>query len=216
MSRYRGPRLRLQRRLGVRLPGLTTKLKKRKKSPGQHGQEPSKIRKSAYRIRLEEKQKLRFNYSVTEKQLFRYVKEARKIKGSTGFIILQFLEMRLDTIVYRLNLAPTIIAARQLVSHGHIKVNNHLVTIPSFQCQGGDIVEVLENEKSVNLVKNLTNNFTLINNVILSKTKKKKYFPAHLSIKSKQLKGFVTKVVSRKDINLPINELLVVEFYSRR
>ena len=129
MARYRGPRFRLQRRLNVRLAGLTTKRKdKNLKTPGQHGQDPSRVRKSAYRIRLEEKQKLRFNYSVNEKQLFRYVKEARRIKGSTGFIILQFLEMRLDTIVYRLNLAPTIIAARQLVSHGHIVVNKQQVT----------------------------------------------------------------------------------------
>lgn len=204
MSRYRGPRLRLQRRLGVRLAGLTTKQKKRKKTPGQHGQEPNRIRKSSYRIRLEEKQKLRFNYCVTEKQLFRYVKEARKIKGSTGFIILQFLEMRLDTLVYRLNLAPTILGARQLVSHGHILVNNQSVTIPSFQCQAGDIIGVADNEVSKKLAETYVVN------------KKRKFLPNHLSLKPKQLKGIVNKVVSRKDVSLPINELLVVEYYSRR
>jgi small subunit ribosomal protein S4 len=207
MSRYRGPRLRLQRRLGVRLPGLTTKQKKRKKTPGQHGQEPNRIRKSSYRIRLEEKQKLRFNYCITEKQLFRYVKEARKIKGSTGFIILQFLEMRLDTLVYRLHLAPTILGARQLVSHGHILVNNQSVTIPSFQCQAGDIIAVASNEVSKKLAESY---------VINSANKKRKFLPAHLSLKAKQLKGIVNKVVSRKDISLPVNELLVVEYYSRR
>lgn len=204
MSRYRGPRLRLQRRLGVRLTGLTTKQKKKKKSPGQHGQDPSRIRKSSYRIRLEEKQKLRFNYCVTEKQLFRYVKEARKIKGSTGYIILQFLEMRLDTLVHRLNFAPTIIAARQLVSHGHITVNNEVVTIPSFQCQPTDRISVAENEASKKLVQ------------FYMTSKKRKYLPSHLSLKPKELKGFVKKVVYRKDISLPVNELLVVEFYSRR
>ncbi len=207
MARYRGPRFRLQRRLNVRLAGLTTKRKdKNLKTPGQHGQDPNRVRKSAYRIRLEEKQKLRFNYSVNEKQLFRYVKEARRIKGSTGFIILQFLEMRLDTIVYRLNLAPTIIAARQLVSHGHIVVNKQQVTIASFQCRPGDIIEVREKESSKQLVEKSLSQ------------KKKKYLPSHLSVNynNSNFAGYVNKRVLRKDIKLPINELLIVEYYARR
>ena len=147
---------------------FTSKKSKSSKRPGQHGATPKKL--TQYAMRLEEKQKLRFNYSVNEKQLFRYVKEARRIKGSTGFIILQFLEMRLDTIVYRLNLAPTIIAARQLVSHGHIVVNKQQVTIASFQCRPGDVIEVQEKEASKQLVEKSLSQ------------KKKKYLPSHLSV----------------------------------
>jgi small subunit ribosomal protein S4 len=111
MSRYRGAVLRITRRLGE-LPGLTRKTTKRNSRPGQHGDQARKP--SEYAIRLEEKQKLKFNYGVTEKQLLRYVRDARRIKGSTGEALLQLLEMRLDNIVFRLGMAPTIPAARQL------------------------------------------------------------------------------------------------------
>lgn len=208
MSRYRGPRLRLQRRLGVQLSHLTRKRIKNKKRqntlPGQHGLPRKKVRRSEYRMRLEEKQKLRFNYSITESQLFRYVKEARRIKGSTGLIILQLLEMRLDTIVFRLNLSPTILAARQLVSHGHVKVNNHSVTIPSFQCQPGDSIQLSDKKSIRDIVEENVSQ------------KRRKFLPYHLAGSLKQLKGGVKKVVDRKDIRLPVNELLVVEYYSRR
>lgn len=208
MSRYRGPRLRLQRRLGVQLSHLTRKRvrnKKRQNSlPGQHCYSRKKIRRSEFRMRLEEKQKLKFNYSITETQLFRYVKEARRIKGSTGLIILQLLEMRLDTIVFRLNFSPTIVAARQLVSHGHVKVNNQVITIPSFQCQPGDSIQIVENKSIRELIEQNNN------------SKKRKFLPYHLAASIKQLRGGVKKVVDRRDIRLPVNELLVVEYYSRR
>ncbi|MCU0351588.1 MAG: 30S ribosomal protein S4 [Flavobacterium sp.] len=208
MSRYRGPRLRLQRRLGIQLSHLTRKRVSNKKRqntlPGQHGLPRKKVRRSEYRMRLEEKQKLRFNYCITEKQLFRYVKEARRIKGSTGLIILQLLEMRLDTIVFRLNLSPTILAARQLVSHGHVKVNDCVVTIPSFQCQPGDNIQISETKSTKEFVEQSMN------------VKRRKFLPYHLSVSMKQLKGGVKKVVDRRDIRLPVNELLVVEYYSRR
>ena len=206
MSRYRGPKLIITRSLGT-LPGLTQKQSKKKDRPGQHGKgSEGKKKTTEYGVRLEEKQKLRFNYCVTEKQLFRYVKEARRIKGSTGFIILQFLEMRLDTIVYRLNLAPTIIAARQLVAHGHIVVNKQQVTIASFQCRPGDVIEVREKESSKQIVEKSLSQ------------KKKKYLPSHLSVNynNSNFAGYVNKRVLRKDINLPINELLIVEYYARR
>ena len=203
MARYTGAKLRITRRLGD-LPGLTSKKPKSTQRPGQHGATQKKL--TQYAIRLEEKQKLRFNYCVTEKQLFRYVKEARRIKGSTGFIILQFLEMRLDTIVFRLNLAPTIIAARQLVAHGHIVVNKQQVTIASFQCRPGDVIEVREKESSKQIVEKSLSQ------------KKKKYLPSHLSVNynNSNFAGYVNKRVLRKDINLPINELLIVEYYARR
>src|SRR5512146_2719574 len=120
MARYRGPRLRVVRRLGE-LPGLSRKSPRKAYPPGQHGQDRKK--KSEYAVRLEEKQKLRFNYGLTEKQLLRYVKKARRAGGSTGLVILQLLEMRLDNTVFRLGFGPTIPAARQIVNHGHICVN---------------------------------------------------------------------------------------------
>jgi hypothetical protein len=111
MSRYRGPRLRITRRLGP-LPGLTRKDARRAYPPGQHGQNRKK--RSEYAIRLEEKQKLRMNYGVTEKQMLRYVRKARRASGSTGLVLLQLLEMRLDNTVFRMAMAPTIPAARQV------------------------------------------------------------------------------------------------------
>jgi len=212
MSRYRGPRVRLQRRLGIRLADLTKKrIRNRKRQnslPGQHSYPRRRVRLSEFRMRLEEKQKLRFNYSVTERQLFRYIKEARRIKGSTGLIILQLLEMRLDTIVYRLNLARTILAARQLVSHGHIQVNQKVVTIASFQCQPGDRVSVSQNKVSKGLVKaNLKANM---------KSRQLRYPPGHLIFNKSQIQARIRKVVDRRAIRLPVNELLVVEYYSRR
>ena len=151
MSRYRGAVVRIIRRLGE-LPGLTRKTTRRSSRPGQHGDQPRKP--SEYAIRLEEKQKLRFNYGLTEKQLLRYVRDAKRIKGSTGEALLQLLEMRLDNIVFRLGMAPTIPAARQLVNHGHICINGKRVSIPSYQCQTSDIVSVRNNARSKQLVEN--------------------------------------------------------------
>lgn len=208
MCRYTGPRLRLQRRLGIQLGHLTRKRIKNKKRlnnlPGQHQYNRKRIRRSEYRMRLEEKQKLRFNYSITESQLFRYVKEARRIKGSTGLIILQLLEMRLDTIVFRLNFSPTILSARQLVSHGHVKVNGREVSIPSFQCQPGDTIEL--KTKIVNSDPKYQTN----------QTRTRRFLPYHLAGSQKELKGGIKRIVDRRDIKLPVNELLVVEYYSRR
>ena len=151
MARYRGPKLRIIRRLGE-LPGLTQKTCTRNFPPGQHGPKNKtsgggKTKESQYAIRLKEKQKLRFNYGISERQLISYVREARRRKGSTGEILLQLLEMRLDTIVFRLGFAPTIASARQLISHGHVQVNNRRVNIPSYLCQINDVVAVAENSK---------------------------------------------------------------------
>ena len=130
MSRYRGARVRIIRRLDA-LPGLSRKTLRRSYRPGQHGQRSRKP--SEYAIRLEEKQKLRFNYGLGEKQLLKYIQIAKKTKGSTGLVLLQLIEMRLDNILFRLGMAPTIPAARQLVNHGHICVNGKVVSIASFQ-----------------------------------------------------------------------------------
>jgi small subunit ribosomal protein S4 len=149
MSRYRGPRLRITRRLGE-LPGLTRKSARKAYPPGQHGQ--ARKKKSEYAARLEEKQKLRFNYGLSERQLRRYVQKARRAAGSTGTTLLQLLEMRLDNTVFRLGMAPTIPAARQLVNHGHITVNAGVVDIASYACRPGELVSVRDREASRKLV----------------------------------------------------------------
>ena len=153
MSRYRGPKIRIVRRLGE-LPGLTAKTTTRETLPGQHKKVRGKQNNiSSYSIRLQEKQKLRYNYGLTEKQLFSYVKEARRLKGSTGSVLIQLLEMRLDNIVYRLGIGNTIPASRQIVNHGHIYVNGKKVTIPSFQCSPNDVIEVRNRVTSKELAK---------------------------------------------------------------
>ena len=205
MSKYRGPRVRLIRSLG-KLPTLTFKKpsrKKQKKTPGQHAK-PLYIvlkKKSAYGLRLLEKQKLRFNYNINERQLVRYVKEAKRQNGPTGEILLILLEMRLDNILCRLGFAPTISAARQLINHGHILINQKKVTIPSYECQLKDVISVKKNKKSQQLIK--------------ATLEKRKYIPGHLSCDRKTLTGRINRKVNRNGVRLMINELLVVEYYSR-
>ncbi|MGB3517016.1 MAG: 30S ribosomal protein S4, partial [Elainellaceae cyanobacterium] len=150
MSRYRGPRLRVVRRLGD-LPGLTRKTPRKAYPPGQHGQ--ARRKRSEYAIRLEEKQKLRYNYGVTERQLVTYVKKARRSTTSTGQALLQMLEMRLDNTVFRLGMAPTIPGARQLVNHGHVTVNGRVLDIASYQCKPGDVIGVRDTDRSRKLVE---------------------------------------------------------------
>jgi small subunit ribosomal protein S4 len=201
MSRYRGPRLRIVRRLGD-LPGLTRKSARRSYPPGQHGQ--TRKKRSEYAIRLEEKQKLRFNYGLTEKQLLRYVRRARRVTGSTGQVLLQLLEMRLDNTVFRMGMAPTIPAARQLVNHGHVTVNGRVVNIPSYQCRPGEAISVTNREQSRKLVENNLQYPGLAN------------LPSHLEFDKNKLEGKVNSVVEREWIALQVNELLVVEYYSRQ
>lgn len=169
MSRYIGPRLRIIRRIG-KLRGFTRKKPFRRSfrgrgalqgkviPPGQHGltklfkSRPFDSNESDYLIRLKVKQRLRYNYGITEKQLVKYVRQAKKMKESTGQVLLQLLEMRLDNIVFRLNMAPTICAARQLISHGHIHVNNKKVNIASYMCKPKDVISVSMKQSSLKLV----------------------------------------------------------------
>lgn len=228
MARYIGPKIRIIRRLGL-LPGLTRKnIKNRGTTPGQHGKPIfTKSKRSSlsddYRERLFEKQKLRFNYGITEKQLVSYYKQAKKEFGSTGNLLLQLLESRLDCIIYRLGFAPTIPSARQIVNHGHIFVNGKSVNIPSFLCQNGDEIEIKKKKRSENLVGN---NFeaqqhkrTLIQRrmkrVKLTKSRFHSLLPTHLQINNETLIGKVIRPVKRKDVLVRINELKVVEYYSR-
>ena len=207
MSRYRGPRLRIIRRLGksVVLPGLTTKTSIKEQPPGKPRTSDMKGQKATeYGIRLTEKQKLKFNYGLTEKQLFRYVKEARRRKGVTGLILLQLLEMRLDTLCFTLGFGKSIAQARQLVNHGHITVNNKVISIPSFQCRLNDVISVKEKSTSKNLVSN---------NV---KANQRNGIPSNLEFNDSKLEATVLDYCDRDDVQLQLNELLVVEYYSRR
>jgi small subunit ribosomal protein S4 len=184
MSRYTGAKLRVTRRLG-NLPGLTSKKSKLTQRPGQHGATPKKL--TQYAIRLEEKQKLRFNYGLSEKQLMNYIRQAKKIKGATGNILLQLLEMRLDNVIFRLGMAPTITAARQIVNHKHLTVNGSVVSIPSYQCKPGDSISVKDSQ-----------------------------VPQNLDFDKKALTAKVLGIIDREWIALKINELFVIEFYSRK
>nr|YP_010411584.1 ribosomal protein S4 [Fagopyrum esculentum]QKQ11932.1 ribosomal protein S4 [Fagopyrum esculentum]URP30677.1 ribosomal protein S4 [Fagopyrum esculentum] len=197
MSRYRGPRFKKIRRLGV-LPGLTNKKPRDLRNPSRSG------KRSQYRIRLEEKQKLRFHYGITERQLLKYFRIARKAKGSTGQVLLQLLEMRLDNILFRLGMAPTIPGARQLVNHGHVLVNGRIVDIPSYRCKPNDIVMSRDKQKSKALVQNSLD------------SSHSEELPKHLTLHPFPYKGVVNQIIDNKWVGLKINELLVVEYYSRQ
>lgn len=201
MSRYRGPRVRIIRRLGA-LPGLTNKTPQLKSNSINQSTSNKKI--SQYRIRLEEKQKLRFHYGITERQLLNYVRIARKAKGSTGQVLLQLLEMRLDNVIFRLGMASTIPGARQLVNHRHILVNNHIVNIPSYRCKPQDFITIKDRQKSQAMI---------MKNIDFSQKYK---IPNHLTFNSLENKGLINQILDRESIGLKINELLVVEYYSRQ
>ena len=152
MSRYTGPRLKVMRALGTELPGLSRKpLGERNYPPGQHGRRPK--RKSGFGVQLIEKQKLRFNYGLTETQLRRVVADAKKDRGATGDKLVELLERRLDNLVFRAGFAPTIPAARQLVSHGKFQLNGKRVTIPSIRLRIGDSFGPTEAGKKIDLVR---------------------------------------------------------------
>jgi small subunit ribosomal protein S4 len=203
MSRYRGPKLRITRRLG-KLPGLTQKSSKKTARPGQHGKGDGRKKTTEYGLRLEEKQKLKFNYGLTESQLYHYIKEARRRNGVTGLVLLQLLEMRLDTICFSLGFASTIAGARQLVNHGHITVNNKVVDIASFQCQINDVIGVKPKATSKNIVESNLKKVNFIDP------------PTHLTLDKTKLEGTVKNYCDRSEILLELNELLVIEYYSRR
>lgn len=200
MVRYRGPRIKIIKKLGE-LPGLTRKAIKKK-----NVNQKKETKASAYKIRLNEKQKLRYNYGITESQLLSYVKEARRRKGLTGFLLMQLLEMRLDNIIFRLDLAPTIPAARQIVNHGHVLINNKKVNIPSFQCRPKDIISFSSKSKTNNLLKiNSSEPNHLTDKVSTS----------HLEFDKQSLTAKINNLVNRKDLRFKINDMLVIEYYSR-
>nr|AJE61562.1 ribosomal protein S4 [Cystopteris protrusa] len=160
---------------------------------------------SQFCVRLEAKQRLRFNYGLTERQLLKYVRIARKTRGSTGQVPLQLLEMRLDNVIFDLGMASTIPAARQLVNHRHILVNNRIVDIPSYRCKPKDITTARNRPASCNALR--------------GKSPGGDKIPDHLTFslsEGDRPAGLVNRVANRESVNLNINELLVVEYYSRK
>ena len=208
MARYRGPVERLERRLGVdlglkgerRLAGKSA-LEKRPYAPGQHGQRRTKI--SEYGLQLQEKQKAKFMYGVSEKQFRALYKEANSKDGNTGSILIQLLEQRLDNVVYRMGFATTRASARQFVNHGHVLVDGQRVDIPSFRVKAGQKIEIREKSKTnpqILRAIDLTNQTGMVEWVDMDKEK---------------LFGVFTRIPERDEISIPVEERLIVELYSK-
>jgi len=154
MARYRGPKTKIARRFGEAIFGPDRTLDKRNYPPGQHGQARKRGKKSEYSIQLAEKQKAKYTYGILERQFRNMFERASRHKGITGENLLQLCESRLDNVVYRLGIAPTRRAARQLVGHAHITVNQNVVNIPSYNVQPGDVIAVREKSRSMEAITN--------------------------------------------------------------
>jgi small subunit ribosomal protein S4 len=204
----RGPRLKVVRRLGIQLPGLTRKDGERRPfPPGQHGRAAGGRRRkvSEYRRLLEEKQKVRFNYGVSETQLRRYFAAAQRRPGKTGDALLALLECRLDNVVFRLGFAPTIPAARQLVSHGHVRVNGRRVDRPSYTVSPGETVALPPGR--VRERPSVAEAVARGPHVRL---------PSYLALDpSDPFAGRVVGEPQRTDVPFAVNEAGIVEFYAR-
>ena len=206
MARYIGPKCKLARREGTDLflksaPRSLGSKCKIDSAPGQHG--AKKPRLSDYGLQLREKQKIRRIYGVLERQFRRYFAEAARRKGSTGELLLQLLESRLDNVVYRLGFGSTRAEARQLVSHKAITVNGQVVNIPSYQVKAGDIIAVREKAKKQVRIQEALNLATQIG------------LPSWVSVDTNKLEGVFKNMPDRLELSSDINEQLVVEFYSK-
>lgn len=203
MARYTGPKDKLSRRFGVALFGPTKALETKNYPPGMHGPKGSRRKHSEYSVALAEKQKLRFQYGVLERQFRRYFQIALTRRGVTGEILLQLLETRLDNVVFRLGFASSRSAARQLVCHGHVLVNGRKVDVSSYCVRPGDAISVKDKPKSRSLAaRNLE--LTQITPV-----------PDWLSVDKDHFSGSVARIPTRDEIQPIVNEQLIVELYSR-
>jgi small subunit ribosomal protein S4 len=206
MASYHGPKARVQRRFGevlVPRPKYARILEKRAYPPGDHGKEKQfrSGRRSDYGLQLNEKQKLAFIYNVREKQLRRYFLKARQIKGNTGANMLALLERRLDNLVYRAGFAATIWAARQMVNHGHILINGGRVNIPSYSVNPGEVISLVDKMRK--------------NPHVVESMESTAYAPQFLSVDVNTASATMIRVPERGEIQIPVDEQLVVEFYTR-
>ena len=200
MSRYTGPQYKKSRRLGFSTLENGKELAKRPYAPGIHGTSRRK-KISEYGIQLQEKQKVRFMYGLKKKQFRRTFEKASKLKGIAGENFLKLLESRLDNLVFRMGLATTRRAARQVVNHGHILVNGNKVDIPSYICKPGDVISVKEN--------------SMEHKAILNSLEQNIKAPAFVEFDKKKLTGTYLRLPERNELNAEINESLIVEFYNR-
>lgn len=198
MSRYLGPTYRKSRRLGFSVLETGEELAKRPYIPGQHGKGRQK-KLSNYGIQLQEKQKVRFMYGVSEKQFRKTFDEANKLKGVLGENFLKLLESRLDNIVYRIGFSSTRKGARQLVNHGHILVNGKKVDIPSYRALPGDVITVKENDLKV------------VGEALAARTNRVEF----VTYDEAKTAGTYVRLPERSELNKEINESLIVEFYNR-
>jgi len=190
------------RRLGVDLVGGDAAYERRPYPPGQHGR--GRIKESEYLLQLREKQKARISYGILEKQFIRYYKEASRRPGKTGDNLLQLLECRLDNVVYRAGFARTRRHARQLVSHGHFLVNGKKVNIPSFQVTQYDVIDV--REKSLEMTPF----------IVARETHGERVVPAWMEVLPNRMRVLIHSVPVRAQIDVPVQEQLIVEYYSKK
>lgn len=202
MSRYTGPRLKIMRALGTELPGLSRRaLGERDYPPGQHGQKPK--RKSDFGVKLIEKQKLRYNYGITEGQLRRIVREAKVSKSPTGEKLLELLERRLDNFVFRAGFAPTTVAARQLVRHRHVLLNGKPADIPSIRIRIGDRITLTEKGRRIPATVECLAEPALTR-------------PEWLTFDDRQVTATATRLPDANEVPFPVDIQHVVEYYAVR
>jgi len=201
MARYTGPTSKIARKFGEPIFGPDKVLDKKNYGPGQHGNSRRRGKQSEYAVQLKEKQKAKYTYGILEKQFSNLFKEALRRKGITGEILLQLCETRLDNVVYRLGIAPTRRAARQMVTHKHIVVNGITTNIPSYALRIGDVVSVRERSKSLEMV----------NASLAAST----YQSDWLEWNSDAMNGKILAIPEREQIPENIKEQLIVELYSK-
>jgi small subunit ribosomal protein S4 len=201
MARYTGPKTKIARKFGEAIYGEDKSFEKRNYPPGQHGQNRRRGKKSEYAVQLAEKQKAKYTYGILERQFRNLFKKATAAQGITGEVLLQLCESRLDNVVYRMGIAPSRNAARQLVSHRHITVNGEKVNIPSYQLKPGDVVAVREKSKSLEAIQQSLANTSHVFEWITWNADKKE--------------GTFVSVPQRLQIPENINEQFIVELYSK-
>ena len=202
MARYTGPMTKKSRRLGVDLVGGDQAYERRPYPPGQHGR--GRIKESEYLLQLREKQKARYTYGVLERQFVRYYKEAVRRPGKTGENLLQILESRLDNVIYRAGIARTRRQARQLVSHGHFLVNGVKVNVPSYQISAHDVIDV--REKSLEMTPF----------IVARETHGERIVPAWMEALPTRMRILIHQLPVRQQIDIPVQEQLIVEYYSKK
>jgi len=202
MARYTGPRSKIARKFGEPIFGPDKYLDRKNFPPGQHGMNKKRKKTSEYGVQLREKQKVKYTYGLLERQFRNFFEKANAASGVTGLVLLQMLESRLDNVVYRLGVAPSRPAARQLVSHRHITVNGNVVNIPSFILRPGDIIGVREKSKSLEIIVET-----------IGSNRRSKL--AWLEWDDTQMAGKYMSVPERSEIPENFKEQLIVELYSK-